>query len=386
MASELTTLLAVLCLATWLYLIGARGMFWLGSVRDADAAAAPASWPPVAVVIPARNEAECIGESIRSVLGQDYAGPLNVILVDDDSSDGTADIARRAAANSDRPLNIVASGPLPAGWTGKLWALRRGVEAAGRLTGAPAYLLLTDADIAHAPDTVSWLVAKAEGKQRVLVSLMAKLRCESLAERAHVPAFIYFFQMLYPFAWVNRPAAATAAAAGGCVLVRADALRAAGGIESIRDALIDDCALARRLKTQGPIWLGLTERARSIRPYPRWADIRRMVTRSAYAQLRYSPLLLVGTTAGMALTFLVAPLLAVFAGGLPQLLGLATWILMAVSFQPTLRLYALSPLWGVALPAIALLYMLYTVESAIQYMSGSGGAWKGRVQANVSAR
>jgi hopene-associated glycosyltransferase HpnB len=386
MAFDIVNGLAVMALATWLYLICARGAFWLGSVNDADQPVWPAKWPWIAVVIPARNEAECIGDSMRSVLEQRYPGSLRVILVDDDSSDGTAEIARHGATISDHPLAVVASGPLPAGWTGKLWALKRGIDASREQPDPPDYLLLTDADIVHAPDTVAWLVAQAERENLVLVSLMAKLRCESLAERSHVPAFIFFFQMLYPFAWVNRPAAATAAAAGGCMLVRADALAAAGGIESIRNALIDDCALAARLKTQGPIWLGLTERVRSIRPYPHWADLRRMVTRSAYAQLRYSPLLLAGTTAGMALTFLVAPLLAVFTHGLPQLLGLTAWILMAAAFQPTLRFYRLSPIWGLALPGIAFLYMLYTIESAVQYLSGRGGTWKGRAQANVSAR
>ena len=386
MVSNLAMLLAAVALATWLYLICARGSFWLGSVKDESRPVGPAAWPPIAVVMPARNEAECIEESLRSVLGQRYPGELSVILVDDDSSDETLEIARRAAATGALPLSIAAAGPLPTGWTGKLWALKQGIDATRELPNPPGYLLLTDADIVHAPDTLEWLVAKAEGERLVLVSLMAKLRCESFAERGHVPAFIFFFQMLYPFAWVNRPTAATAAAAGGCMLVRADALRAAGGIESIRDALIDDCALARRLKAQGPIWLGLTDRVRSIRPYPHWADIRRMVTRSAYAQLRYSTLLLAGTTAGMALTFVTAPLLAVFASGLPQLLGFVAWILMAASFQPTLRFYRLSPLWGVALPAIAVLYMLYTIESAVQYVSGSGGAWKGRTQADVSAR
>jgi hopene-associated glycosyltransferase HpnB len=386
MASDIATILATLTLATWLYLIAARGMFWLGSVSDTTPPVTPAQWPSVAIVIPARNEAECIGDSVGSVLAQQYPEALRVIVVDDDSSDGTGEIARRAAKTSDRPLHIMASGPLPAGWTGKLWALKRGIDACLELPGPPTYLLFTDADIVHAPDTVAWLVAKAERESLVLVSLMAKLRCESLAERVHVPAFIFFFQMLYPFAAVNRRTSVTAAAAGGCMLVRTDALRDAGGIEAIRDALIDDCALARRMKTQGPIWLGLTERTRSIRPYPNWADVRRMVTRSAYAQLRYSPLLLAGTTVGMASTFLTPPLFAIFAHGLPQLLGLATWILMAGAFQPTLRFYGLSPLWGAALPAIAFLYMLYTIDSAIQHLVGHGGAWKGRTQANVSAR
>jgi len=211
-----------------------------------------------------------------------------------------------------------------------------------------------------------------------------KLRCESLAERANIPAFIFFFQMLYPFSWVNRLQSETAAAAGGCMLVRADSLRQAGGIEVIRGALIDDCALAAALKAHGSIWLGLTERVRSIRPYPALGDIRRMVARSAYAQLRYSPLLLAGTAAGMVLTYLAPPLLAIFGSGTTQILGIASWVLMFIAYQPTLRFYRLSPLWGVALPAIALQYLLFTLDSAYQYVRGRGGSWKGRVQANVS--
>jgi hopene-associated glycosyltransferase HpnB len=228
------------------------------------------------------------------------------------------------------------------------------------------------------------LVALAAANRLVLTSLMAKLRCESLAERATIPAFIFFFQMLYPFAAVNRPQSKVAAAAGGCMLIRADALREAGGIEVIRGALIDDCALAQTLKRRGPIWLGLTERVHSIRPYPTLADIRRMVVRSAYAQLGYSPLLLLGTVAAMMLTYLVPPFMAGFADGAARVLGLVTWGLMAAAFQPVLRFYRLSPLWGIALPAIAALYLLFTLDSAYQYMRGRGGSWKGRVQANVS--
>jgi hopene-associated glycosyltransferase HpnB len=210
---------------------------------------------------------------------------------------------------------------------------------------------------------------------------MVKLRCESLAERALIPAFIFFFEMLYPFAWINRPRAATAGAAGGCMLVRADALGQAGGIEAIRNALIDDCALARVLKARGPIWLGLTQRAHSIRPYPGLQDIRRMVARSAYAQLRYSPLILTGVVAGMGVTYLAPPLIALLGSGWPRIMGLAAWLLMAVAFQPTLRFYRLSPLWGIALPAIAFCYTLFTLDSALQYARGKGGLWKGRVQA-----
>ena len=379
----ITLLLAAAALAVWLYLIVAHGGFWLCAERDDGEPARPAEWPPVAVVVPARNEADGIAESIASLLGQDYPA-LVIVLVDDDSSDGTADVARRAAAalGAAGRLTVVTGRPLPAGWTGKLWAEKQGIEAAEKL--APKYLLLTDADIVHAPDTVRWLVAHAEQHSLVLTSLTAKWRCDNLAERVHIPAFIFFFQMLYPFGWVNRPDRKTAGAAGGCMLVRADTLRAAGGIEIIRDALIDDCALAVVLKARGPIWLGLTERVRSIRPYPGWGDIRRMVSRSAYAQLRYSPLLLAGTVAGMALTYLVPPLMALFAGGWAQVLGIAAWLVMAASFQPTLRYYRVSPLWGLALPAITVLYMLYTLDSAYQYAAGRGGSWKGRVQAKAS--
>jgi hopene-associated glycosyltransferase HpnB len=337
----------------------------------------------VTVIVPARDEASCIGDSIGSLLRQDYPGRWTVILVDDSSSDGTATIARETtlAHGAAGRLQVVAGRPLPAGWTGKLWAVKQGIDAAMASPVTPDYVLLTDADIVYAPHVLAGLVARAEAGGFSLTSLMVKLRCESFAERSLVPAFIFFFQMLYPFGWVNRVEHATAAAAGGCMLVRTDRLRQAGGIDSIRNALIDDCALARRLKAHGPIWLGLTERVRSIRQYPRIDDIRRMVARSAYAQLRYSPALLIGTLLGMALVYLAPLLLAAFATGMARWLGLSAWLLMAFAFQPTLRLYRLSPLWGLALPAIALVYMLFTLDSALQFALGKGGLWKGRVQA-----
>ena len=376
---------ASIALAVWLYLLLARGAFWRCSERDDWGVAERPAWPRVAAVVPARNEAGCVGDSVGSLLAQDYRGGWTVILVDDDSSDGTAEMARRLA-NADERLCVVSSRGLPAGWTGKLWAAKQGIDAATALPQPPDYLLLTDADIVHAPDSVSRLVAHAEGRGLVLTSLMVKLNCESFAERATIPAFIFFFQMLYPFACVNRPQSAVAAAAGGCMLIRSDALRKAGGIEVVRAALIDDCALAKALKAHGPIWLGLTERVRSVRRYPALADIRRMVARSAYAQLRYSPLVLLATIAGMALAYLVPPLLAIFGSGAARWIGAGTWALMFVAFQPTLRFYRLSPLWGLALPVIALQYMLFTLDSAHQYVRGQGGSWKGRVQANVSER
>jgi hopene-associated glycosyltransferase HpnB len=379
----LAQLLAALSLAIWLYLLIGRGGFWLSAERD-DAPVPPyggAVWPKVAVVIPARDEADGIAACIGSLLAQDYQGECRVMLVDDGSTDGTAAIAQEAAAKAGAAerLEIIAGRALPAGWTGKLWAVRQGVEAAARI--APEYLLLSDADITYERGVLASLVARAQAGSLVLTSLMVKLRCESLAERAFIPAFIFFFEMLYPFAWINRPRSATAGAAGGCMLVKADALAKAGGIDVIRNALIDDCALARALKAQGPIWLGLTQAAHSIRPYPDLTEIRRMVARSAYAQLNYSPLILLGCVAGMGLTYLAPPLLALFGTGSASVMGLAAWVLMAIAFQPTLRFYSVSPLWGVALPAIAFCYTLFTLDSALQYACGRGGLWKGRVQA-----
>ncbi|HVY58568.1 MAG TPA: glycosyltransferase [Xanthobacteraceae bacterium] len=370
-------------LVVWLYLAVGRGRFWLATERDDGTEGAPAVWPRVAIVVPARDEAGTIAQSVESLLRQDYAGDWELILVDDNSSDGTAEIARQTAARLGvaSRLRLVRGCPLAPGWTGKLWAVKQGVAAALGSSEPPRYLLLTDADIVHAPDALTRLVARAEAGGLVLTSLMAKLRCESFAERSHVPAFIFFFQMLYPFSWVNRPGRRTAAGAGGCMLVRADALAQAGGIDAVRSALIDDCALARALKARGPIWLGLTDRVRSVRPYPTLREIGSMISRSAYAQLNYSPLALAGTAAGMALTYVAPPLLAVFADGSARVLGIVSWLLMAALFQPTLRFYRLSPVWGLALPAIGLSYLIFTLESALQFTRGRGGMWKGRVQA-----
>jgi hopene-associated glycosyltransferase HpnB len=373
-------------LAIWLYLLAGRGAFWLAGERDDEVAAGEGVWPSITAVIPARDEAECVGETVASLLRQNYPGEFTVIVVDDQSRDATAQVARDAAATlgtTDR-LTVLSGRALPVGWTGKLWAQQQGVEAAEAHLQPPAYILFTDADIVYAPDELRKLTARAQSGSYVLTSLMAKLRCESLAERMFIPAFIFFFQMLYPFAWANDPRRATAAAAGGCMLVRRDALARAGGMASIRTALIDDCALAKRLKAHGPIWIGLTDGVRSVRSYPGLEDIRRMVSRTAYAQLRYSPLLLAGTVLGLAITYFAPVLLTVFAGGTARLLGIAAWLLMALAFQPILRFYRVSPLWGLALPAIAAIYMGFTVDSAYQHARGRGGMWKGRAQANVS--
>ena len=376
---------AAVSVAIWIYLIFARGAFWRAAVRDGPQPLAPAAWPAVAVVIPARNEADFIGASLGSLMRQNYPGALAIVVVDDDSGDGTAAAARAAAQGEkagDR-VRVIAGDCLPSGWTGKLWAVSQGITAAEAAPLRPVYFLLTDADIVHAPDTLAWLVSKARADGLASTSLLAKLKCESLAERCHVPAFVFFFQMLFPFAWVSRPDAATAAAAGGCMLVSAEALRAIGGIETIKDVLIDDCALAKQLKRRGPIWLGLTDRVCSLRPYEKFADAKEMISRSAYAQLRHSPLLLLLTMAGMALTFVVPALFALFASGLDRYLGVAAWAAMAAAFQPTLRFYRLSSLWGAALPGIASLYAYYTLASAYRHARKRGGRWKGRVYAGA---
>jgi hopene-associated glycosyltransferase HpnB len=375
-------------LAIWLYLLVARGGFWLAAERDGSetTAAMPGPWPAIVAVIPARDEAASIGETVASLLAQNYSGELRVVVVDDNSRDATAETAREAAARLGKAerLTVLSGGALPAGWTGKLWAQQQGVAFVDALPSPPAYVLLTDADIVCAPDAVLRLAVRARESGAVLSSLMVKLHCTSFAERAFIPAFIFFFQMLYPFAWANDARRATAAAAGGCMLVRRDVLHDAGGMAAIRGALIDDCALAKLLKARGPIWIGLTERVRSIREYPAVADIRGMVARTAYAQLRYSPLLLAGTVLGLALTYLAPVAFALFAGGYAQLAGILTWLAMALAFWPTLRFYGLPVVWGVALPAIAAIYMAFTIDSAYQHARGRGGMWKGRAQAKVS--
>jgi hopene-associated glycosyltransferase HpnB len=376
-------LIAALSLAIWAYLLFARGSFWRAAERD-DLSLSPQpadADATVTAVIPARNEADVVGRAVASLLSQKPA--LDIVLVNDQSNDGTAETADRAAAElgASNRLKVLAGRSLPPGWTGKLWALQQGVDHVLARPAPAEFLLLSDADIVYAPDSIAALVAEARASGLVLNSRMAKLCCTNPAECALIPAFIFFFQMLYPFAWVNQPARAIAAAAGGCMLLRREALLAAGGIESIRGELIDDCALARRMKPKGPIRLMLTERVRSLRPYAGVGEIRRMVARSAYAQLGYSPLLLLGTAAGMVLTYLVPPLLALFGAGAVRLLGLAAWAAMAFAFQPVLRFYRLSPLWGLALPLIAAAYLAFTLDSAWQHWHGRGGFWKGRSQA-----
>ncbi len=375
---------AALACAAWLYVLLLRGFFWRCAERD-DAEdlvpAANAAWPRVLAIVPARNEAELIAASVGSLLRQDYPGEFGIVVVDDHSTDGTATAARDAAAAAvaTQRLAVVPAPALPDGWTGKLWAMHAGAGHAEALPDPPDYLLFTDADIGYATDTLTALVVRAQRRGLVLTSLMAKLHCESFAERALIPAFVFFFQMLYPFSRVNRPQSSTAAAAGGCMLVLHRALRAAGGIAAVRGELIDDCALGRLLKRQGPIWLGLTERARSLRAFRTFGDIRPMISRSAYAQLRYSPWLLAGTALAIAVACLAPPLVVACASGMARWLAAAAWVLMALALQPTLAFYGISRGWGLSLPAIAAFYLAFTLDSAYQHWRGRGGMWKGRV-------
>jgi len=376
-----TIAIAVAAVVIWAYLLCLRGGFWRMKIEAAPAA--PAAWADVAVVVPARDEAESVGAAIRSLLAQRYDGGLTVILVDDHSGDGTAGIARQAALDRAGAFHVVAARDLPPGWTGKLWAMNEGIAAAARLAPSARYLLLTDADIVHAPDNLARLVARAEARGLDLASLMVRLACDHPVERALIPAFVFFFAMLCPFEWVNRREWRTAAAAGGSMLVRRAALERIGGIAAIRDRLIDDCALAQAIKPDGPIWLGLTDDAVSLRRYRHGRDVWRMITRTAFTQLGYSSWALFGTIVAMAVTYLAPPLLALFGHGWAVGLGLVAWAGMAVAYLPLLRFYRCSILWAPLLPLIALFYLAATIDSARLHWLGRGGQWKGRAQSRM---
>jgi len=368
-------------LAAWLWLLLCQGFFWRTDVR-LPPRREPEVWPSVCVVVPARDEAAVLPASLPSLLAQDYPGPVEVFLVDDGSTDGTGELAHELArGHGGLKLTVASPGEPPAGWTGKLWAVRHGIGLA-RARG-PEYLLLTDADIAHAPDSLRQLVAAAGPGGFDVVSQMARLRVESRWERLVVPAFVYFFAQLYPFRRIGRRRGRTAAAAGGCVLLRTEAAERARIPDAIRHAVIDDVALARAVKGGGGhIWLGLADRVDSVRPYPRLHDLWRMVSRSAYAQLRHNPLLLAGTVAGLALVYLVPPVAlvsGVVTGRTAALvLGGLAWSVMTGTYVPMLR-YHRQPLWlAPLLPFTAFLYLLMTVDSAVRHYQGRGAAWKGR--------
>jgi hopene-associated glycosyltransferase HpnB len=367
------TALSLLIVVVWAYLLLLHGSFWKSAPELA--AANPAAQPAVAVIVPARDESATIHAALSSLLGQQYGGALQVVLIDDGSTDGTGTIAHELiAARPNRDATVIAASPRPAGWSGKLWAIEQGIDAA--LTSE--FYLLTDADIEHDPRHLAALIAKAVRDELDLVSEMVWLNCASGAERWLVPAFVYFFQLLYPFEWVNNPLRRTAAAAGGTILIRRRALDRIGGMEAIRGALIDDVALAAAVKTGGPIWLGHSALARSLRRYPQTVDIWRMIARTAFVQLHYSWLALGTCLLGMALTFLAPPLLALLCHGTSRALGLLAWLGMAGSLLPTLRRYRLTPSRALALPAVAAFYMAATLGSALDHARGRGVQWKGR--------
>ncbi len=375
---------ALLGIAIWIGLLLFRGGFWLTDVRLAADQTELDHWPSVCAIVPARDEATVLSETLPSLLTQHYPGDFRVVLIDDRSKDGTADLARALAEEygATQRLQVVSGSPLPAGWSGKLWAMEQGIQYAKQYQ--PDFWLLTDADICHDSENLRHLVAKAQTERLDLVSLMVRLRCRSFWEHALIPAFVFFFMKLYPFKWVNDPSNPTAAAAGGCILVGREILERAGGIDAIRNTLIDDCTLAAAVKKQGgKLWLGLGETTRSLRPYPDLEEIWRMVARTAFCQLDYSPWLLAGTLFGMTLLYLTPPIAATWGAltGDPALMfaGLLGWGLMALAYLPTVLFYGRSPLWSLALPGIGALYTAMTVDSALRYWRGEGGAWKGRV-------
>jgi hopene-associated glycosyltransferase HpnB len=370
--------LAGVALLVWVWLALFRGLFWRTDQR-LPAGAEIERWPSVGIVVPARDEGEVLPLTLPTLLGQQYPGSARVVLVDDDSTDGTGALARRLAYPGGLPLTVVEPGKPPDGWTGKVWALRAGVAEAGEVD----LVLLTDADIAHRPDSLAILVRAAAANRLDLLSQLARLRVQTGWERLVVPAFGYFFALLYPFRWVNRPGARTAAAAGGCVLVRRLVLERAGGLAAIRGAVIDDVALARVVKRAGGrVFLGLADRLGSLRPYPTLGSLWQMVSRSAYAQLRYSPFLLAGTVAGLALVFAVPPATAVAGAAtgsmLTLALGAAGWLLMAGTYLPTLSYHRVSRPAALLLPFTAALYLAMTVDAAVRHYRHGGPTWKGR--------
>ncbi len=377
---------AAVPLAIWLYLLLARGGFWrvaraLGPPALPAAAAAGPHPRRVVAIIPARNEAEGIGKAVRSLLAQTLAPPIRVIVVDDGSTDGTAEAARRGAESlgAGERLTVARGTPPAPGWTGKLWALSQGVAAAA--AGNPDFLLLTDADIEYAPGEVAALAAVAEAGQLDLVSLMVRLSTATFAERCLIPAFVFFFLMLYPPAWIASSRSAVAGAAGGCMLIRPAALARAGGLAAIRGNIIDDCALARAVKSAGGhIRLGLARQTRSLRVYGSSAQIGAMISRTAFNQLRHSYLLLAATLLGLLATYLAPPLLLLTHRPGMMALGAAAWVLMTACYLPMVRFHRVASAYALLLPAVALFYAAATVHSAVQYAAGRGGRWKGRAQ------
>jgi hopene-associated glycosyltransferase HpnB len=380
----LPVILAGISLAIWIVLTFFRGAFWQLASFDADRAfdEGTSIWPRVVAIVPARNEAQTIARCVESLAGQDYSGEFRLIVVDDHSEDRTGALAKTAAqsAGKGERVTVLAAAALPPGWTGKLWALEQGIAAA--TVSQPEFYWFTDADIVHAPDTLGRLVAKAASQRLDLASLMVLLQAKTVPEKLLIPAFLYFFLMLYPPKWIADRNSKTAGAAGGCILLRREALERIGGISAIRAEVIDDCALAGAVKrSRGSIWMGLTRKSVSLRAYARFGEIRDLIARSAFTQLRYSTLLLLGTIAAMLLTYLVPVAFSLHTQPLLWRVRLAAWALMTLTYLPALRFYGLSPLWAPLLPFAAMFYCYATCLSAVRYWTGRGGQWKGRAQA-----
>ncbi len=371
----------LLCLAIWIYLLTAHGSFWKVASLTAEVRPLNQIDGTIAVIIPARDEADVIGSTVESLLTQCCAQSIHVFVVDDHSTDATAEAARRSATNFGRPdaLTVITGSPLPPGWTGKLWAVEQGIEEAMRLR--PRFLLLTDADVHHSTSNIATLVAIAETGSYDLTSFMVNLHCQSLAERFLIPPFVFFFFLLYPPAWIRDPQRNVAGAAGGCMLVRPEALEHAGGIAAIRGEIIDDCALALAIKrSSGRVWLGVTPDTSSTRAYGTFGEIERMISRTAFNQLRHSAWTLLGALVGLTITYLLPLVLLLSGNAMLATLGVASWLPMTAAFLPMVGFYRLNPAWALTLPLSACFYMLATVHSAIKFWSGRGGEWKGRVQ------
>lgn len=376
--------LAALSLIIWIVLTFSRGAFWQLQRFDADLGTPelPAAWPRVQAIVPARNEAETIALVVDSLLKQTYRGEFRVVVVDDHSEDSTASLANNVAqvSGATERLSIISAAGLPSGWTGKLWAMQQGVESKTAL--AADYFWFTDADITHAPETLERLVARAEQQKLDLTSLMVLLQAKSFAEHLLIPPFLYFFLKLYPPKWIADDKAKTAGAAGGCILLRQTALKRIGGLTAIRSEVIDDCALARAVKRSGgTIWMGLTHKSISLRSYTTFGEIGELIARTAFTQLRYSMVALLGTLLGMLLTYVAPVAFAFSTRAVLWRIGLAAWALMTISYLPTVRFYGLSPLWAPTLPVTAVFYSYATWLSAMRFWLGRGGQWKGRAQA-----
>ena len=372
---------AVIPFAIWIYLLFARGNFW--RISEDDTAPKPLeNWPRVVAVVPARNEAETIARAVTSLVSQDYPGEFEIIVVDDHSQDETAELARQAAKESGptRRVKVHSADALPTGWTGKLWALNEGISAAAEKI--PEFFWFTDADIVHAPDTLRRLAFRMERDSLDLASLMVLLQAKTFPERLLIPPFLYFFLMLYPPRWIADPKARTAGAAGGCILLRCGALERIGGIAAIRSEVIDDCALARAVKRSGgKIWMGLTRVSVSLREYGSFAEIRNMIARTAFSQLRQSVFFLAATLAGLFITFWLAWILFFTGDDASWIMASTAVSLMTTTFLLTVLYFRLSPIWAFTLPIAALFYGYATCVSAVRYWLGRGGQWKGRAQA-----